>query len=181
MGKGKYQSTDNTTVDKERGNSLTNTRKLNWNILTITDIFLDQKRTNVCEHTIKMAPCERFAKVPPEWVWDRKGGGMERKIECKSSILITSPTAILNPHINLFCPLDTDLVLISDDFHSIPSITPSSGNFLNVTWHCLYGVFKCIYSFLIEKEICDRWNISIKLPYVLCAFHQWLNLEDWDR
>jgi hypothetical protein len=25
----------------------TNTRNLNWNILTITDIFLDQKRVNV--------------------------------------------------------------------------------------------------------------------------------------
>ena len=33
-----------------------NTRKLNWNISTITDVFLDQKRVNVCEHMIKTAP-----------------------------------------------------------------------------------------------------------------------------
>ena len=29
-------------------------KKLNWNILTITDAFLDQKRVNVPEHTAKM-------------------------------------------------------------------------------------------------------------------------------
>ena len=30
----------------------------------ITDVFLDQKGVNVCEHTVKMAPCEIFLKVP---------------------------------------------------------------------------------------------------------------------
>ena len=34
----------------------TNTRKLNWNISTITDDFLDQKRVNVCEHTVNTVP-----------------------------------------------------------------------------------------------------------------------------
>ena len=34
-------------------------------------------------------------------------------------VLITSPTAILNSPINLFCPLDTALVLISGNFFSI--------------------------------------------------------------
>ena len=38
-------------------------------------------------------------------------------------ILITSPTAILNLSINLFCPVDTALVLTSDDFHSIFPLT----------------------------------------------------------
>ena len=37
-----------------------------------TDVFLDQKRVNVCEHTVKTAPCDSFGKVPPEWVRDRK-------------------------------------------------------------------------------------------------------------
>ena len=32
------------------------TRKLNWNILTITDVFLNQKRVNVCEYMAKTAP-----------------------------------------------------------------------------------------------------------------------------
>ena len=42
-------------------------------------------------------------------------------------ILITSPAAILHLPINLFCPLDTALVLTSDNFHSIsPPLLPSS-------------------------------------------------------
>ena len=31
----------------------TNTRKLNSNVQTITDAFLDQERVNVCEHTVQ--------------------------------------------------------------------------------------------------------------------------------
>ena len=34
-------------------------------------------------------------------------------------ILITAPAVILNSAINSFCPLDTALVLTSDNFHSI--------------------------------------------------------------
>ena len=29
----------------------------------ITDVFFDQKRVNVCEHTVNMAPHESFGKV----------------------------------------------------------------------------------------------------------------------
>ena len=40
-------------------------------------------------------------------------------------ILIISPAAILNLLINSFCPLDTALVLTSDNFHLIfPQSTP---------------------------------------------------------
>ena len=52
------------------------THKLIWNVSTIIDVFLDQKRVNVCEHAVKTAPCESFGKVPPEWVRDRKRGGV---------------------------------------------------------------------------------------------------------
>jgi hypothetical protein len=45
----------------------------------ITNVFLDQKRINVCEHMVKTAPHDGFTKMPPEWVQDRKGGGMEMK------------------------------------------------------------------------------------------------------
>ena len=38
----------------------------------ITDVFLDQKRINVCEHMIKMVPGESIGKVPPEQVQDGK-------------------------------------------------------------------------------------------------------------
>ena len=37
------------------------------------DIFLDQKRVNIFEHMVKMAPHESFGKVPPEGLQDRKG------------------------------------------------------------------------------------------------------------
>ena len=63
----KYQRY-NTKIRKERGKSYwkneeisgwkahTNTWKLNWKVSTIRDVFLDQKRVNVCEHTVKMVP-----------------------------------------------------------------------------------------------------------------------------
>ena len=41
----------------------TNTQKLNWNILTITDVFLDQKRVNVCEHMVTTVPPSIFPKL----------------------------------------------------------------------------------------------------------------------
>ena len=52
-------------IGQQRGNSYqkneeisgwkahTNTLKLNWNILRITDVFLNQKRVNVYEHRVK--------------------------------------------------------------------------------------------------------------------------------
>ena len=43
-----------------RGKAHTNTWKLILYILTITDVFLNQKRVNVCEHRVKMVPCEIF-------------------------------------------------------------------------------------------------------------------------
>ena len=33
-----------------------NTQKLNWYILTITQVFVNQKKIKVCEYTVKMAP-----------------------------------------------------------------------------------------------------------------------------
>jgi len=52
-------------------------------------------------------------------------------------ILITSPAAILNLLINLFCTLDIALVLTSDDFHSI--FSPSPPPFLSRI--CYSGTF----------------------------------------
>ena len=43
----------------------------------LTDVFLDQKRVNVCENMVKTVPCESFGKVPPDWVQDRKMEGVE--------------------------------------------------------------------------------------------------------
>ena len=64
----------NMKIGKERGNSYRNNKeifrwkthintwKLNWNVLTITDVFLDQKKVNVCELTVKMTP--QWRKTP---------------------------------------------------------------------------------------------------------------------
>ena len=43
---------------EEITHSRTGTRKCNWNISTVTAIFLNQKRANVCEHMTKMASLE---------------------------------------------------------------------------------------------------------------------------
>ena len=69
------------------------------------------------------------------------------------------------------------MVLIPDDFHSIfppsPPLLPLSSLastlvalLRNYTRRRLYHVFTYIYSILIEKDICDRRNISVKLPCV---------------
>ena len=71
--KGKYRSTDNTKHRRKRTlllrneeisrqKSHTNIWKLNWDILMIRDLFLNQKSINVREHTVKMAPRESFWK-----------------------------------------------------------------------------------------------------------------------
>jgi hypothetical protein len=43
---------------KGRGKEYTNIQKLNQNILMITDVFLNQKRVNACEHTAKIMSLE---------------------------------------------------------------------------------------------------------------------------
>jgi hypothetical protein len=40
------------------GKEHTNTWKLIQDILMITDVFLNQKRVNVCEHMVKMVSCD---------------------------------------------------------------------------------------------------------------------------
>ena len=63
-GKGKCQNMDNTKIETHGENSYweneeisgwkshINTWKLNWYVLTITDVILNQKRVNLCEHTV---------------------------------------------------------------------------------------------------------------------------------
>ena len=36
-----------------------------------TDVFLDQKKVNICEHKVKTVPHDCFRKLPPQWVQDR--------------------------------------------------------------------------------------------------------------
>ena len=43
-------------------------------------------------------------------------------------------------------------------------------SWVKLQWHFLYRVFTYIYSLLIERDICDHWNISIKLCVFVCAF-----------
>ena len=85
---------------------------------------------------------------------------------------------ILNFSINSFCPLDTALVLTSDNLHvTFPPSPPPflscihpGGTYLKLAWCHLYHEFTYIYSLLIEKDICDRWCVSVKLPCVCVSF-----------
>ena len=43
-------------------------------VVTNTDAFTDLKRVNACERMVKTASCERFEKVPPGKLQDRKEG-----------------------------------------------------------------------------------------------------------
>ena len=69
-------------IGKERGNSYhkneeisrlkahINTWKLIWRIWTITDVFLNPKRVNVCEHTVKMMSsllCVHIHLLSSDW------------------------------------------------------------------------------------------------------------------
>ena len=47
----------------------------------ITDVFLDQKRVNVCKHMVKVAPHESFLKVPIGGLRDRKRRVLEGREE----------------------------------------------------------------------------------------------------
>ena len=57
--------------------------------MTITDVFLDQKRVNVCECTVKMASHESFLKMSPAGCITRGGEEGGGKIKWKLSEVIT--------------------------------------------------------------------------------------------
>ena len=46
----------------------------------ITDVCLNQKGVNVCEHTIKTVLRESFGELPPERVQDKMNKGMEENL-----------------------------------------------------------------------------------------------------
>ena len=72
---------------------------LNQNILTVTAVFLNQMRMNVCKHTTKMASLESFLKVPPggseEWMVGDLKGNYLFTILCITPL---SPLSLANRH-----------------------------------------------------------------------------------
>ena len=73
-------------IGKQRGNSYQKMKrslekgthmKFNWNILTVTDVFFDQKRVCVCEHTVNTEPHESFGIMSPGGLRDRKERGVQ--------------------------------------------------------------------------------------------------------
>ena len=56
-------------------------------------------------------------------------------------------------------------VLHKDDLVSKEKVLPLTPEVCWM-WHRHYHVFTYIYSLLIEKDICDHWNISFKFPCV---------------
>ena len=99
-------------------------------------------------------------------------------------IPITPPAHILNLPINSFCPLDTDLVFTSDNFHSIlPSSPPhlSSSCFFiwlllleTATWRHLYCLFKFILIWLRNTSVSvETYQLIFRV--FICAFHPWIS------
>ena len=123
-----------------------NTRKLYWSLSTITNIFLDQKWINVCEHTVKMMPRgrennHRKMKRSPEERHTRK--------------------------------LNWNILMITDVFFNQKRVNVC-WHTVHVHIHlCIDGVViagQCtaityIYSLLIEKDI-----LQLSFCVFLCAF-----------
>ena len=65
------------------GEAHTNICKLIQNILTITDVFLNQKRVNVCEHMVKIASCEIFERCHKGVAREEGGEGGEEWMKRK--------------------------------------------------------------------------------------------------
>jgi hypothetical protein len=94
---------------------------------------------------------------------------------------ITSPTTILNSPINSFYPLDTALVLISDNFHSIflpyPPLLLSSCFFPGVSYlklsdGTLFTV--CSHTFILfrlRKTSAHVESYQLSFRLIICAFH----------
>ena len=56
-GKGKERENLPRIEEISKGKEHANTQKLNQNNLTVTDVFLNQKRVNVCEHVMPSLSC----------------------------------------------------------------------------------------------------------------------------
>ena len=94
-------------------------------------------------------------------------------------MLITCSAVILKSPLNSFYPLYTALVLTSSNLHSIPPSHPPfliSSCFFPCRFYsklphgAIFTVFTYIYSLLIEKDLCEYRNLSVKFPYVVLCF-----------
>ena len=166
---------DNTKIGIKRGNSnwkkgrnlqMKGTNKYTETYLICHNIhrglFQLKEYKFMCTHSKDGAMWDSSKSIRER---NKKGGGegMEGKLN--------------GNYLKLFCPIDTALVLASDNFHSIfspsPPLLPSSCFFPSwllletITWCHLYCVFTYNYSLLIEGDLCECWNISVKF---LCVY-----------
>ena len=87
-------------------------------------------------------------------------------------ILITSPAAILNLSKNLFCPLDTALVLTSDNFNSIfpPPLflfrTHPGASYPKLSHGTIFNVSSHTFTLFRFRETSVIVETSVKLPFV---------------
>ena len=98
----KWGNKGKTLIEKWRDLRRKGTHK-HINLLTITDVFLDQKRVNVCEHIVTMVPCESFRKKPPGGLWDRKGVGVKWWRENKWKLSEVNTRAVSRGQNELTC------------------------------------------------------------------------------
>ena len=80
---------------KER-HTHTNTWELIWNILTIADVFLNQKRVNVCQHTVKMAAeRETIVEETQVFIWKSVCNTIHHILECMGRFQGIFPQSVM--------------------------------------------------------------------------------------
>ena len=134
-----------------------NTWNINWNVLTITDVFLDQKRVNVCEHMVNMVLSLIVMKMKSETV------SCEQNVKWKSHYsywkCLQVAYLINKSFLKLKC------LVISSWMTTWKAKSRSMDNTIgkgrrnsseSITWCRLYHVFSYTYSLWIEKHICDH-------------------------
>ena len=181
------ESTDNKKW-KKKGKTLTEkltdfwrrgTHKLIWNISTITDVFLDQKRVIVCEHMLKMAPRE-FLKSANRGLWVSKEGevGMEGKFSLHPLLfrlaVSQSPGGSSKTHIvpSLLCfhihllSFDWERRLWSSKYFKLVSVCLCVP-FLQKSLHFSVRVFPFFSHFLCYPyfgTFLSTWLLTVKRP-----------------
>ena len=90
--------------------------------------------------------------------------GAHKQMEASLKYFDITDAFLNQKRVNYVNTLKDNATWVADKDHQDGS-QPSS-TYLQLLWCNLYHVFPYIYSFLIEEDICDRCNVSVKLPCV---------------
>ena len=125
------------------GQAHVHTRKLNRNILTGTAVFLNQKRTNVCEHTTRMVSLERFLSQPH--------GGTFYKVPSDAIFVVCSQTFVFFWLRKKAVPVEIFQLSFNVCTCAYPTVTSS---IFGKSFHFPFPYFMLMMSFIIpiQKE-----------------------------